>query len=108
MIDVEIQDSPWYTIGMGRPPRLGEKKSEKIAAKITPTVKEAINALVQKFDRTESYVVSALIEYALSATSGGESIFRPSEPEKPETIQVERRVLSRAGREAVKKRAGNG
>ncbi len=76
MIDVETPQRRWYTAGMMKD-QTREKRTEKVSAKIPPSVKARILAIAGLDDRTESYVTLALIERGLAAHARDGQLVEP-------------------------------
>lgn len=95
MIDVETRPPEWYIGGMSRPPTNKEKKIEKISAKVTKSLKDEIADLMEKHDRTESYVAFILMMRGLAAYNQGEKLFEPNGVVEPneESSTTKARVL---------------
>jgi hypothetical protein len=81
----------------------GEKKTEYAAAKVTPTVKGRLAELMEQEDRTESYILNVLIEFALAAIDGGANLFERGKSE-PKMEMTRRPVAKKSA--ATKKRSG--
>lgn len=77
---------------MSRTKGSGEKKTEYTAAKVTPAVKKRLTDLMQEHDRTESYVLNVLIEYALQALDDDVKLF---ERKRGETVDMPVRTVAK-------------
>ena len=69
-----------------------------VAAKVTERVKDRVAKLMEQEDRTESYILNVLIEYALAEIEGGAKLFERGRQEPVE--QMERRTVAKKGASA--------
>lgn len=57
---------PWYTKSMRTKIPANEKRSATISAKVPPSIKQFVAELMALEDRTESYIVLALVERGIA------------------------------------------
>lgn len=89
---MEVIDTVWYTTCMPTP-NVKEKRSETVGAKVPPSVKRFIGELVDQEDRTESYIVLALIERGIAAYNRDGLIKEPEQTElKEKSPKVTHRI----------------
>ncbi len=100
MIYLETQMSTCYTSDMARTASDKEKKTAMLTAKVPPTVKAAVTKIAGGLDRTESYIVLALVERGLEAFKRDGQLVEPQGKARGLKISQESVVIEKDKRVA--------